>query len=220
MIKKVVNLCWVFMLLLSCSSSALSFKIQYERINGLKPEQNVIYESNPVGRITRIELAKEGHYLVSVMINPDSIKTVTVDSEFFIVQDPQAPAQQAIEIVSTSSEDSKALEEGVVVKGMETNSSTDLLMKGLTKRLTEGLGGLKEQLDLFSGQIEKLPESKEFKQFERELKRFGEEMGKAGKQIQERMNKEIIPELQNQLDKLEGQFSPPRLETKPEAVDA
>ena len=223
MIKKIVGICWVLVLLQGCTPNALNFKIQYQRINGLKPEQSVIYESNPIGHITTIELAKEGHYLVSVLINPDFTNTVTVGSEFFIVQDPNLPAQKAIEVVSASSEHNEALEDGVVVKGMEVTTQTDVLMKGLTQGLTEGLGGLKEQLDLFSGQIKRLPESKEFKQLERELNRFGKEMGKAGKQIQDRMSKEIIPGLQKELDKLEQQFSQPsptQQKTKPGAVDA
>ncbi len=219
MIKKVVIVLWFFVFLSGCSPSALNFKIQYQRVNGLKPEQSVVYENQSIGSITGIELSKEGHYLVAVLIEPEHVDKITVDSEFFISKDPDKPDQQAIEVVSSASDSTEqapaeTLREGVIVKGMEVTTKTDVFVDELKQGLTEGLGGLMRQLEVFTDQLEKLPESEEFKQFEKELEHFGEEMGKAGKEIQKKMDEEYIPQLQKGLDKLEKGFSTPPEEQK------
>lgn len=212
MIKKVVIVLWFFVFVSGCSPSALNFKIQYQRVNGLKPEQSVVYENQLIGSITGIELSKEGHYLVAVLIEPEHVDKITVDSEFFISKDPDQPNQQAIEVVSSASEGSEqapaeALKDGAIVRGMEVTTKADVFVDELKQGLTEGLGGLTRQLEIFTDQLEKLPESEEFKQFEKELKYFGEEMGKAGKELQKKMDEEYIPKLQKGLDKLEKGFS-------------
>ena len=55
-------------LLLACEETGLNLKIRFDQIQGLHADNRVIFESNHVGQVTRVFYAKEGHYLVDLIL--------------------------------------------------------------------------------------------------------------------------------------------------------
>ena len=86
-------------LLFACEETGLNLKIHFDDIQGLQAENRVLFESNHIGQVTRVFYAKEGHYVVDLIIQEDFANAATETSRFYIVNDPLSADRKAIEIM-------------------------------------------------------------------------------------------------------------------------
>ncbi|MFC1869370.1 hypothetical protein ACFL0H_14725 [Thermodesulfobacteriota bacterium] len=87
-----------------------------------------------------------------------------------------------------------------------SSANIDESLDGLEDRLKE----LKKQFELFSKRLkEKIPERKELKSLINELNRLREEVRKSGKSVKDKIEKEFIPKLKKEIDKLRDKLLKP-----------
>ena len=194
---RVIFILTVF-LLLACDETGLNLKIRFDQIQGLQADNRVIFETNPVGRVTHVFYAKEGHYLVDLIIREDFANAATEDSRFFIITDPQAAEKKAIEILQLR-KGGTILADGSMVEGSTRSAAAyQKIMEDFDKQA----GKLGKQLQQFFEDLSKLPESAEVKQLQKDLEELGQEVEKAGKATRDKIQNEIVPMLKDQLEHL------------------
>jgi len=185
-----------------CRIGTVNLKIRYDRIEGLKQGDRVIFEQNQIGAVTGVVYTAAGRYEVDVAIKEEFANAATEYSEFFIVSDPQAGDKKAVEIIRTR-KDGTPLKDGVVVEGSTQSSAVFNLFKDT---LNKGLEDIGKQFDQFLKDLSGVSESEAIKKLEDELNRLGEEIKKSGKSVQEKIQKEILPDIQKEIDRLREQL--------------
>jgi paraquat-inducible protein B len=185
-------------LLVACEETGLNLKIRFDQIQGLQSDNRVIFESNHIGRVTRVFYAKEGHYLVDLIIKEDFANAATEDSRFYIIDDPQTAGKKAVEILQIR-KGGALLSDGSIVEG--ATRSTAVYQKML-ENFDNQTGKLGKKLQEFFDDLSKLPESDEVKQLRKDLEELGREMEQAGKAARDKIQNEVVPLIKEELERL------------------
>ena len=185
-------------LLFACEEAGLNLKIRFDQIQGLQSDNRVIFESNHVGRVTRVFYAKEGYYLVDLIIKEDFANAATEDSRFFIIDDPRAAGKKAVEILQIR-KGGIPLADGSMVEGATRSAA---VYQKLLENFDNQTGKLGKQLQQFFEDVRKLPESDEVKQLQKDLEELGREMEKAGKAARDKIQNEVMPLIKEELERL------------------
>ncbi len=185
-----------------CRNGAVNLKIRYDRVEGLKQGDRVIFEQNQVGIVTGIVYTAEGRYEVDAAIKAEFANTATEHSEFFIISDPQAGDNKAVEIIQTS-KGGTPLKDGTVIEGSTQTSAVFNLFRD---KLNKGFEEVTQQFKQFMKELSGVSESEAIKKLEDELNRLGDEIKKSGKSVQEKIQKEILPDIQKEIDRLRQQL--------------
>jgi paraquat-inducible protein B len=185
-------------LLVWACKDIFKIKIRYDQIAGLKEGDRVVFEKNDIGAVTGVSYTVDGDYLAEVGIKKSFANAVTENSHFYVIDDPMREGDKAIEVVRTRS-GGTPLKNGTIVEG-STKSSVQF--GGLPESLEKGFEGFQEQLEeVFEG-LSAFPESKEFKDLQEELEGLGKAMSKSTGSVKERLEKEVLPRLKEQIEKL------------------
>jgi paraquat-inducible protein B len=198
MIKKILIPFLLVFVFFGCEEGLLGLKIHFDQIYGLKEGDRVIFEKNHVGQVTGMLYSQEGDYVVDVVIKEEFKNAATENSNFFIASDPQNEGEKAIEIVQNP-KGGALLADGSNVIGSESPSED---FDQVWDEFAKGLEGLKKQLEQFSDELRKIPESEEFKNLKKELDRLSEEMKKKGQKAREKIEKDVLPRLEREMEKL------------------
>lgn len=198
MLKKIAILWVLSFALWGCEHKGLHFKAKYDQLSGLQTGDNVIFEGHDIGDVTGIAYTQEGYYLVDVGVKQNFLNAATEDSQFFIVTDPNNPARKSIQVIQKRP-GGKVLEEGAVVEG---SSRTESFLEPILKGFREGFDELNKELEGLSKELQRVPESEEYRQLERQLEDLAEQMKEAEKSAQEKWQKEILPRLQQEMERL------------------
>ena len=185
-------------LLLACEEPGLNLKIRFDQIQGLHADNRVIFESNDVGRVTGVYYAKEGHYLVDLVIKEDFANAATEDSRFYITDDPRAEGKKAVEILQIR-KGGIPLADGSMVEGATRSAA---VYQKLLENFDNKTGKLGKQLQQFFDDVRKLPESDEVKQLQKDLEELGREMEKAGKAARDKIQNEVMPMIKEEIERL------------------
>jgi len=187
------------LLLCGCKPGDMNFKIRYDRIDGLKQGDRVLFEQNQIGTVTKVLYTAEGRYEADVAIRKEFASAATKDSEFFIVSDPQQKDKKAVEIIQAR-KGGTALNDGEVVEGSAAKVSD--VFNVFRDKLNKGINDLGKQFDQFLNELKGLSESETVKKLEEELNRLGEEMQKSGNAVQDKIQKDVLPQIQKEIDRL------------------
>lgn len=190
---------WLLVLiLLGCAAKDLRLKIRYNQIYGLDENSRLLLDQNQIGDVTRVFYDKDGHYIVQVKINENFTNAATEHSRFLIINDPQREGKKAIEVIQIR-KSGEPLEDGSVVEGSSRSSA---MFGEMWQQFEKELDNIKEHLQKFLKDLERLPESNQVKELEKELKELAEAMQRAGKQTREKIQNEILPLIQEELERL------------------
>jgi paraquat-inducible protein B len=190
---------WLLVLiLLGCAAKDLRLKIRYNQIYGLDENSRVLLDQNQIGDVTRVFYDKDGRYIVQVKINENFTNAATEHSRFLIINDPQREGKKAIEVIQIR-KNGEPLENGSVVEGSSRSSA---MFGEMWQQFEKELDNIKEHLQKFLKDLERLPESNQVKELEKELKELAEAMQRAGKQTREKIQNEILPLIQEELERL------------------
>jgi hypothetical protein len=190
----------LFLILASCGQD-LHFKIHFDEIGGLTEGDPLVLNDQQVGKVVAIDAAEGGGQLVGVAIDRASVGAATVDSKFYLLDNPNDPTHQHIEIVQARP-DGKPLAEGAIVEGSRPGPLGLLPFGTILKQFGDALRDLREQVERFRQEFEKLPRSEEAKKLEEEWRRLMDEMREAQSAAEGSLKKELLPKLQKQMEEL------------------
>jgi hypothetical protein len=180
----------------------LKIKIRYDHIQGLLEGDRVVFEENQIGAVTGVSYTTDGDYIADVAIKKNFANAATEDSKFYIIDDPVKEDRKAIEVIQTKA-GGTPLKNGAIVEG-STKSETPF--GDLPEALEKGLEGFKEQLEGVLEGFSTIPESKEFKDLQEELESLGKQMSKSTGSAKEKLEKDVLPQLKEQIEKLREQM--------------
>ena len=184
----------MFLVISGCTSFELN--VTFDTVKGLKPSASVLFKQQTIGTVDRIEYSQEGDFVVSVTIEKEFRNAVRSDSVFYIAPDPSSAEEKAL-FMAHESETGSPIESGKTVKGQPyaPNSAMGVL-KDMMDDLDQGL-------DRFVRDLKQLPESEQYKRFEKEVEALAEKMKTAGETTRNKIQNEIIPKLKKKLEELE-----------------
>lgn len=182
--------------------SDLDLKIRFERIHGLQAGDRVFFQENTVGKVETVRYLKEGLYMAEVSIESNFSNAATEHSEFYIVQDPENRGRQAVEVFQKKP-GGALLGDGAIVEGA---SGRSLLLERLAMDIERGLESLKKEFDHLQGDIEKIPESDEYRTLKQQLAELADRLKKAGRETRQKVQEDLLPLLARELEKLKQQL--------------
>lgn len=185
-------------LVLWACKDILKIKIRYDQIEGLEKGDRVVFEDNHIGAVTDVSYTKDGDYLAEIGIKKSFANAATEDSEFFIVDDSEEEGKKAIEVIQTKT-GGTPLKDGAIVEG---STKSAISFGDLPEALEKGLEGFQEQLQKVFEGLSAIPESKEFKDLQGELESLGKQMSKSTGSAKEKLEKDVLPQLKEEIEKL------------------
>lgn len=199
MSKRILIPLMLYLIFLGCKESTLNLKVRFDQIEGLKEGDLVFFEHNHIGKVEGVFYSDDGYYMVDLEIKHDFANAATERCKFFIIAEPHNKKKKAIEMVQTRKGGSP-LQDGATVDGSTKSSAfLNLVMRD---DFEKGLQDLKKEFDQFSKDLGNVPESKEFKKLEKDLKDLAEDMKRSGKAAREKIDKELLPWLKQEIEKL------------------
>lgn len=201
LMSKIIPLFLILWTILAGCSQDLHFKIHYSDVDGLTKGDPLTLNDRQVGTVTSIDAAKEGGYLVGVTVDRAAASAATVESSFYLVDNPQNPAHKRIEIVQTRP-DGKPLPAGAVVEGSYPGPLGAIPFGSMLKEFGNVLQNLRGQVERFRQELEKLPDSEEAKKLEKEWRQLMEQMLEAQNAAEGSLKKDLLPKLQKEMDDL------------------
>lgn len=189
--------------LLGCAGGALRLAMLLPDPAGLQREDPVVLRDLAVGRVAALEPGNGG-YVATLEIQPEFRAAATREARFVVVRDPNAPERRRVEIRPGRS-DAAPLADGASVRG-EVEPEPLLPFGEILRGFTDSLGELRNQVERFRSELQRLPDSPQGRQLRDEWQRLLEEMKQAQNSTEDTVKKRLVPELQKRLDELEKQF--------------
>jgi hypothetical protein len=195
---------WVLSLLFLCGLALacrgnLHLTVLYDHDNELRAGDRVIWQEQTIGEVQNVEADATGGVAAQLQIKGDFREKVTDESRFLIQADPQHYWQKHIEMVSLA-EGGNPLPNGAEVKG-----STYLSLQ--LERGSRGLAAwsqlLVQELERWQKELKQLPEEEWYKELERQMDYWLNEMEQAGVETRRYFRKEVLPRLQKAVRELE-----------------
>ncbi|MBW2353594.1 MAG: hypothetical protein JRF51_10265 [Deltaproteobacteria bacterium] len=187
-----------FLSISGCYNQDINFSIRFGQIEGLRAQDRIIFEENRIGQVESISYTNEGDYLVHVQIDKPFLNAATEYSRFFIIDDPSKRGRKAVQMVRTG-KGGLPLEKGAVVEG---TTRFAFLLSTMQDNLGKAVSDLNRKFKEMSDDLKGIPESSEVKEFERYLGELKEKMLSAGAGVREKIQKDLLPWLQKEIDKL------------------
>ncbi|OQY53896.1 MAG: hypothetical protein B6245_22190 [Desulfobacteraceae bacterium 4572_88] len=203
MFKKILTMAILCLIFAGCNKDeGLHFKLRYDKIQGLKQDARVLFEGNHIGDVSSVVYGQDGRYLLDVTIQKEFANAATAHSEFFIIRDPRKITTKAVEIVQTR-KGGTSLKEGAVVDGSARSSAIlDSLKDKIGKGVEEFTEEFTDQFDNFMKELSSISESEAIKKLEKKMELLMGSMEKSGKSVQDKVQKEILPRVEQEIDKL------------------
>ncbi len=195
-----------------CLEGNLDLQVRFDRIDGLKKGDRVLFQENRIGRVMGASYLKEGYYIADVEIEKDFKKAVTDYSRFFIVPDPVKQGAKAIEMLEIK-KGGLALKNGAVVNG---STKISAVLEKMGKEFEKGVAVLDKELDKFSEEMKSLPEKEEVKRFQQEMERLSKEMGDAVSSFRLDIQEKLLPRIEKEIGKLKEKLKKSGREKKGE----
>lgn len=185
-----------------CQENPLRLNLRFDDVEGLVRGDRVVSGMEQMGRVENIKYTDRGDFLVEIVILEKFRNSMTTESKFYLIDDPERDGKMAIG-VELGRGGGELLEDGAVVEGV---SRAEVVagrvwkdLEGTIKEFEKGFRSLAESL---ARDLKGIPESDEYKRLKRKMDRLAEEMQKAGKEAKEKLQKEIIPRIEQELEKL------------------
>lgn len=199
-------------LFLFCSARAANYELtlQFSEIRGLVQGNPVVFKEHPIGEVTKVNYTRTGGFDVEVAVPESDTVPITEYSRFFITENPENPCEKAIRMVLIR-EGGTPLEHGSVVKGSD---STSFIISRITENLESVLGEIEGEVDRLLNRLDRLSRSDEYRDLKRQLERLAGRIREAEKSGREKLEKEIIPELERKMKELRQRLEMLFLEQK------
>ena len=227
-----IKLCIISLVLLfsgGCMENDLNLKIRFNQNPGLTADDTVFFKNRKVGVVKKTTKTNEGHYLTDILVESEFKNSATVDSKFYTVKNPKNPDKRNL-VIEQIQPKGTLLEDGAIVKGIDQRSFMENLISELTidlkgsidniKReyeknsayiesgIEKSIGSISAQLGKFKEEINQVPERKKVKELEKSLKQLYRDMLRTEKSIRTKIQTEIIPKVEKELQDLKKRLTP------------
>jgi paraquat-inducible protein B len=172
------------------------FTISFDQINGLKQNDPVLFERNPVGQVKTITYTQDAKFLVSVEIAEAFSDRATEDSRFFIGNAPDDTGTKAV-IIEQSQPGGKKIPADAVVEG-STQSSADAAAESM-EQMWQAMG--KKMNDLMK-QLETIPETQEYQAMKEAMADLEQKLKSSGQKMGDTLKNDILPLLEEKIKAL------------------
>ncbi len=214
-VKWLVIIASIAFLIASCRSDVIHLNVTYNHLSGLAPEDRVMVEGNQAGRVVEIAYLKDGTYVVELQIDKGFAEALTDASAFYVVDDQVRQGHKAVEIHVLHA-GGALLADGATITGATEADRLEHLMR---RTLMDGVDFLARQIDKLKQDIEKIPETEAYRQLERALKELATDLKHSEKEARERIKREWLPKLEQELDKLRQRLRNSGRENELEPLD-
>ncbi|WPD21868.1 MAG: hypothetical protein SD837_16865 [Candidatus Electrothrix scaldis] len=216
--------------LFGCLERDLTFQIQYEQLQGLKKDNFIYFQGNQIGKIQKISYRPQGDYLIDVSIQSGFKHAATVDSRFYIGDDPVIADNKAL-IVEQSQAGGTVIARGALVRGSVSEGIVQHVLSGfiqevgragnamqskfeqvkeslvntsleLSAQLQGALEDVSRQLDALNQQVQGVPDSEEVQKLEQSIQEFANSLNKSADDVHRQVENQLVPALQNELEQL------------------
>lgn len=172
------------------------FTISFDRIDGLKQKDPVIFEKKTVGQVKKITYTQDARFQVSVEIAEAFSDCATEDSRFFIGNAPGDTETKAV-IIEQSRTGGQKIPNDAVVEG-STKSPVDTAAESL-EEMWQVMG--KKMADLMA-QLETLPETEEYQAMKDAMAELEQKLKSSGQKMGDTLKNDILPLLEEKLNAL------------------
>jgi hypothetical protein len=206
-------------LLLAACDQGLHFSIRFDQAGGLQVGDPLIQEATEIGRVTAIGPPSASGQWVRVVVERQFAVAATVDSLFYIDDDPDQPDRKSV-VIEQVRPGGKTLEDGAEVVGADREERGLLPFRRLFREFGGILQQLRDEVERFRQQFEQLPDTPEVRELRQQWLRLLEELGAAQNSAEGSIRKELIPRLQEQMDAIRRRLeelrpAPPRPRQEP-----
>ncbi len=220
----------VSIFLFGCLERDLTFQIQYEELQGLKTGSLIYFQDNKIGQVQKTSYRSQGDYLVDVKVKYDFKDAATVNSKFYISDDPVIAESKAI-VVEQQQAGGAVIEKGAIVHGSVKEKPLQNVFTGIAQSIenaedslrsnyeklqgsiigtsqelsTQLEGALKDvsrQFDTLNKKIQGVPDSEEVRKLEQSVKQLVDNLEKSTNDVHDKVKKQWVPALQEELDQL------------------
>ena len=198
------NRLWVLSLLFLCGlvlacRGNLHLTVLYDHDNELRAGDRVIWQEQTIGVVENVEAYTSGRIEAKLQIKGDFREKVTDESRFLIQADPQHYWQKHIEMVNLA-EGGSLLPHGAEVKG---STYLSLQLERGSRGLAAWSQSLRQELERWQKELNQLPEEEWYKELERQMDYWLNEMRQAGVETRRYFREEVLPRLQETVRELE-----------------
>ncbi len=179
-------------------SSGLQITVLYDRPEGLKQNDPVLWNKHKIGKVQAVRQNAQDRAAVHLQIRKDFSDKVTDESRFVIQANPQRQGESLVKMVNLS-EKGNPLRTGTEVEGSTYLS----LQLEKTERGFEAWGDQFERaLERWEEELNQLPVREWYEELESEMDYWLNRLGQAGIETREYFKKEILPRLEEALREL------------------
>ena len=196
--NRILLLLMILFVIMGCYSRDLNLKIRFSQTEGLRADDRIIFEKNQIGKVDAVSYSEKGDYIVDVKIDKGFTKAVTEYSRFFIMNDPLEKGRKAIEMIKVA-EGGAPIKKGTIITG---TTRFALLLGKMEDDFDNALSELAGKFNELGDGVKQIPEAVEIKKFEHYLNKLKEQMKNAGSAFQEKIQNELLPWLQEEIEKL------------------
>ena len=196
-----------------CFKHDLTFRIQFDHVNGLKKGDRVLFDGTAIGSVEKVVYTEKGKFLVHVKIDENFAMSVTDKSRFFIIDDQLYRGHKAVEMIHVAENGTPIVEGSVVVGSSRLSALSDKAMESFRTNLS----AIQKQFDEFCHGLKDLSRTDKLKRLEQKIDQLTKRLAEQGKSSVEKFNREVIPYLKQQLDELKRRLK--RLQEQNSAKD-
>lgn len=202
MIRRRFAIGFLLMGVMACQPSVVHINATYGRLAGMVSGDHVLFQGNVAGSVTDVQYTSEGSYTLKLKIAKGFASAATEYSQFHIVDDPNREGRKAVEIRLTQ-QGGKMLANGTTVQGV---TPPELLADRLQRDLEAGFNFILSQIEKFSRDVHKVPDSEVYKKLKQSMEALAAEIQRAEKEARDRVKDEWLPKIERQLDALREQL--------------
>ena len=198
---------------LTAGCTPARFSISFDRVNGLKQGDPVIYENTKVGQVKNITYTKEAVFLVSVEIPETLSDCATEHSRFFIGSAPGNTGVKAV-FIEQSEPGGKKIADNAIVAG-----STKTPVAAAASSLEAFWQAMEKSMADLMKKMETVPETEEYQALKDAMAEMEQKLKTSGQKLGDTLKKEILPLLEEKLNALSEKLKKQGKEDKARSLE-
>ena len=200
---------------LGCAGTTHNFKIRFNDIQGLRKNDQVFFDKNPIGVVTDVVHTDKGNYLVIVALENKYSSLPKDSSTFYIDSNPETEGQKAVRIIQIR-DGGNIIGKNTIVQGQSKyNAKYDQIINNFRKNFH----AIESEIDEFVEGLKDLSDSEQIKQIERQLDKILAELKNLSMETKYKLQTEILPRIKEQIEELRRHLKQIGKEEKLKYVD-
>lgn len=187
---------WVLVLVsafIFAGCTQMELSIRFNALDGLGKGDPVLFQGNRAGTVTDLKYTDKGDYLVTVQVEKGFEAAFTEDTVCHIAPLPGKDRKVAVVVVQDKT-GGRQLQSGDTLAGSDPPPAFP--------EVTAFLDTVRGRFDEFVDTLKQVPESEQYKAFEKELDELATTMKNSTQDARKEIVESIIPKIREELDRL------------------